>query len=129
MSTPVADTESFEGLIRVGRSADEIAAHLRAALAEGSDQAAQRVRFARANIKFGGDFRVVSGGRANDFAVVEMRRENTLIRIRTSRKVRDVAVLLDRLGVAWDHLVQLLQWASGSDALDAQVVEHSEERD
>jgi teichuronic acid biosynthesis glycosyltransferase TuaH len=49
VSTPVADTESFEGLIRVGRSSDEIAAHLRAALAEGGDQAAQRVRFARAN--------------------------------------------------------------------------------
>lgn len=49
VSTPVADTESFEGLIRVGRGSDEIAAHLRAALAEDGDQAAQRVRFARAN--------------------------------------------------------------------------------
>jgi glycosyltransferase involved in cell wall biosynthesis len=49
VSTPVADTESFEGLIRVGRSPDEVVAHLRAALAEGGDQATRRVQFARAN--------------------------------------------------------------------------------
>ena len=49
VSTPVADTDCFDGLVRVGRSADEIAEHLRAALAEGGDRAGERVRFARAN--------------------------------------------------------------------------------
>jgi glycosyltransferase involved in cell wall biosynthesis len=49
VSTPVADTASFEGLVRVGCGTDEIVAHLRAAVAEGDDQSARRVRFARAN--------------------------------------------------------------------------------
>ena len=49
VSTPVADTDSFEGLVRVGHDADEIVEHLRAALAEGSAQADRRVAFARAN--------------------------------------------------------------------------------
>jgi glycosyltransferase involved in cell wall biosynthesis len=49
VSTPVADTDSFEGLVRVGHSADEIAGHLRAALSEGDTRADQRVAFARAN--------------------------------------------------------------------------------
>jgi len=49
VSTPVADTDSFEGLVRVGRDADEIVAHLRAALAEGDAHADRRVAFARAN--------------------------------------------------------------------------------
>jgi glycosyltransferase involved in cell wall biosynthesis len=49
VSTPVADTDSFEGLVRVGRSADEIVGHVRAALAEGDAQAGRRVSFARAN--------------------------------------------------------------------------------
>ncbi|MBU0638813.1 MAG: glycosyltransferase [Planctomycetes bacterium] len=49
VSTPVADTDSFEGLVRVGRDLDEIGEHLRAALAEGDERVAERVHFARAN--------------------------------------------------------------------------------
>jgi len=49
VATPVADTAAFEGLVRVGRDADEIAGHLRAALAEGEQGAERRVGFARAN--------------------------------------------------------------------------------
>lgn len=49
VSTPVADVECYEGLVRVGRDAGEIVEHLRAALAEGGQRADARVRFARAN--------------------------------------------------------------------------------
>ncbi len=49
VSTPVADTDSFEGLIRVGSSAVEIIEHLRAALAQKDEGVDARVRFARAN--------------------------------------------------------------------------------
>ena len=44
VSTPVADTETFGGLVHVGRSADEIAALLRAARFENDEHAAARVR-------------------------------------------------------------------------------------
>ena len=50
VSTPVADTDSFEGLILVGSSADHIIEHLRTALAqkdEGKD--ARVICFANAN--------------------------------------------------------------------------------
>jgi glycosyltransferase involved in cell wall biosynthesis len=49
VSTPVADTESFAGHVRVGGSPTAVTEHLRAALAEGAENAAARVAFARAN--------------------------------------------------------------------------------
>ncbi len=50
VTTPVADTDTFGELARVGRDADEIAEHLRAALDDGDEPAvAARVAFAREN--------------------------------------------------------------------------------
>ncbi|MFQ5805050.1 MAG: glycosyltransferase [Phycisphaerae bacterium] len=49
VSTPVADTESFEDCIRIGRNPNEVATLLRAALDEGAGKAAERIRFAQAN--------------------------------------------------------------------------------
>ena len=49
VSTPVADTELFEGHVAAGSDPDEIVTLLRAALADDGAQAAARVRFARAN--------------------------------------------------------------------------------
>jgi glycosyltransferase involved in cell wall biosynthesis len=49
VSTPVADSQSFEGYVRVGRTPAEISDHVRAALAEAGGDTARRVEFARAN--------------------------------------------------------------------------------
>ena len=49
VSTPVADVESFEGLVRVGRTPEEFAARLREVLANPETDAAQRIAFAARN--------------------------------------------------------------------------------
>jgi glycosyltransferase involved in cell wall biosynthesis len=49
VSTPVADTHSFENHVLVGHGPAEVTAHLRAALAARDENAAARVEFARAN--------------------------------------------------------------------------------
>lgn len=49
VSTPVADTEAFEGLVEVGRDADQVISLLNAALTQATDLARERVEFARRN--------------------------------------------------------------------------------
>ena len=49
VSTPVADTDSFAGLIRVGSTVDEIVAHLRTVLAQKDQATDDRIRFAKAS--------------------------------------------------------------------------------
>jgi glycosyltransferase involved in cell wall biosynthesis len=49
VSTPVADTDSFDGHVRVGRDADEIARMLHEARDPDDSRATRRVRFAEAN--------------------------------------------------------------------------------
>jgi flagellar basal body P-ring protein FlgI len=79
------------------------------------------VRFSRLNMRIGDGLRVVSGGRANDFAVVEVSKKRGLVRVRTSRQVADVLRVLDRFGVTWGGIRQLLEWAESSQALPAGV--------
>ncbi|MFQ5430865.1 MAG: glycosyltransferase, partial [Phycisphaerae bacterium] len=49
VSTPVADTDGFEGLVRVGRTAGEVTDLLREALAATPADTDRRVAFARRN--------------------------------------------------------------------------------
>lgn len=49
VTTPVADTDSFGGLVRVGRTPEEIVAQLRAAVGERDADVERRRAFARAN--------------------------------------------------------------------------------
>jgi hypothetical protein len=49
VTTPVADTDRFDGLLYVGDSIDQIATHLRSALQNPAAQQEQRIAFARKN--------------------------------------------------------------------------------
>jgi len=87
----------------------------------------------RANIRMnrgGADtVRVVSGGRGNDFSVVEIRRQNRLLRVRTTRGLADIVRVLDRLGTSWAEVTGILTWAAGADALKAKVTVVEEEKE
>lgn len=70
-----------------------------------------------ANIRLGSAVRVVSGGPANDFAVVEAARDGVTYRIRTTRKIRDIVRVLDRMAVDIEGIERILRWAFDSKAL------------
>jgi hypothetical protein len=90
-------------------------------------------KLGRANIRMnrgGADtVRVVSGGRGNDFAVVEMRRQNRLLRVQTTRGIKDIVRVLDRLGASWTEVMGIVTWAVGADALKAEVTVVKEEKE
>ncbi len=74
------------------------------------------------NIRLGSGVRVVSGGSANNFAVVEIQQKNRTCRIQTTRMIRDIVRVLDRMAVDLAEIGRILKWAYESKALAVEPV-------
>jgi flagellar basal body P-ring protein FlgI len=94
----------------------------------------ERLRLGRGTFRIGGDVRVVSfggpgggasaeaGGGEEDLAMVEVTRDGRSRRIVTSRALRNVARVLDRLGVPFGEVKRLVEAAAEAGGLAAEVM-------